>query len=380
MTARRGRDAQLTRLRVKGFKSLRDVDIEMTNLNVLIGANGAGKSNFISLFRLLNSMVEGRLQLSVARAGGAGVFLYTGEEPAERIQVTVAFGDNAYTCTWLPTSDDNVVFEREAVFFAGYGTQKTVELGSGQRESLLRTPPANSYTIEGYVYRSLKSWKVYHFHDTSDDASVKRTGDLNDDIELNSDAGNLAAYLRRLQQHSPRNYLAIRSTVRRVAPFFDDFLLRPTTQNDEKIRLEWKTHGSDKPFLASQLSDGTLRFVCLATVLLQPNPPDVILIDEPELGLHPYAIELLAGLLHTVSKTTQLIVSTQSVPLVNQIVPEDVIVVDRHGAESTLRRLSSKELEDWLADYSLGDLWEKGVFGGRPSTPVDVIQGRSTDG
>ncbi|WP_216329002.1 AAA family ATPase [Deinococcus aestuarii] len=357
---------KLDRLQVQGFKSLHAVDIQLGNLNVLIGANGAGKSNFIALFRLLHEMVEGRFQLSVAQAGGASVFLHAGPEPAERIRLMLAFGPNAYTCNWVPTSDDRLIFEREVVFFSGDFADTKRELGSGQRESLLRQVNPGGYTVESYVYNSLRSWHVYHFHDTSDSAAVKRAGDINDDLELHTDAANLAAFLRRLELKAPSNYQAIRSTVRRVAPFFDDFLLRPTTHNEDRIRLEWRSFGSSRPFLASQLSDGTLRFICLVTVLLQPKLPDVILIDEPELGLHPYAIELLAGLMRSVSTRTQLIVSTQSVPLVNQILPEDVIVVDRQGPESVLRRLRSEDLAGWLEDYSLGELWEKNVLGGRP--------------
>ncbi|HZI07942.1 MAG TPA: AAA family ATPase, partial [Archangium sp.] len=161
-------------------------------------------------------------------------------------------------------------------------------------------------------------------------------------------------------------YRRIVSTIRLVAPFFDDFRLRPSPFNEQKIQLEWSERNSDAYFNAHALSDGTLRFICLATLLLQPNLPSLILIDEPELGLHPYAIQVLAGLVRSASEKTQVILSTQSVTLVNQFEPEDLVVVDRANGESLFRRLSSEDTQDWLEGYSLGELWEKNVFGGRP--------------
>ena len=155
--------------------------------------------------------------------------------------------------------------------------------------------------------------------------------------------------------------------VRLVAPFFDDFSLRPLPENKDLIKLEWMERNSDYPFLASHLSDGTLRFICLATVLLQPDPPDLILIDEPELGLHPYALNILADLIKSASTKSQIVISTQSVSLVNQFEVEDILVVDRYNGETTIRRLVEEELVDWLNDYSLGELWEMNIFGGKPS-------------
>jgi predicted ATPase len=134
------------------------------------------------------------------------------------------------------------------------------------------------------------------------------------------------------------------------------------------IQLEWRQKDSDYPFLASHLSDGTLRFICLATALLQPSPPATMVFDEPELGLHPFALTLLANLFEVAARRTsqQVIVSTQSAPLVNEFEPEDVIVVERAEGESVFRRLDSAKLSGWLEDYTLGELWQKNVFGGGP--------------
>ena len=207
---------------------------------------------------------------------------------------------------------------------------------------------------------------MYHFHDTSSAAKVKLTGDIGDNESLRSDASNLAAFLFLLKAKHPDSYRRIVSTVRLAAPFFDDFRLRPSPFNEQKIQLEWSEKNSDAYFNAHALSDGTLRFICLATLLLQPELPSLIIIDEPELGLHPYAIQLLAGLVRSASHKAQVILSTQSVTLVNQFTPEELIVVDRKDGASELRRLSAKDLESWLESYSLGELWEKNVLGGRP--------------
>lgn len=343
------------------------MDLKLSPMNLLIGANGSGKSNFISLFDLLNQMVEGNFQLSVQRAGGANTFLYFGQKVTDEIRINLTFGQNAYSCVWVPTADDLLIFADETCYFHGHGYSQPylVSLGTGHRESKLPEKTTED-RVADYVLNSLKSWKVYHFHDTGESAHVKKTGDINDNLYLRSDAGNLAAFLYLLQKTSSDHYEMIRDTIRLVAPFFDDFVLRPMPENENKIRLEWRERGSDHPFLAHHMSDGTLRFICLATLLLQPKPPSTILIDEPELGLHPYAINVLASLMRSASKRSQLIVSTQSVTLVNQFEAEDLLVVDRKDHATTIERVDPERLTEWLEDYAIGDLWEKNVLGGRP--------------
>jgi predicted ATPase len=196
---------------------------------------------------------------------------------------------------------------------------------------------------------------------------MKKIGDINGNLFLRRDAANLAALLFRLQRTHAGNYEAIRDTVRMVAPFFDDFILRPLPENENKIQLEWREKGSDYPFLAHHLSDGTLRFMCLATLLLQPWLPSIIIIDEPELGLHPYAINVLASLIRSAATRSQVIVCTQSVTLVNQFSPEDLLIVERKEGATTIEPVDAQRLATWLEEYSLGELWEKNVIGGRPS-------------
>lgn len=362
----------LENISIKGFKSIRELEnFTLASLNVFIGANGSGKTNFISVFKLLNQIADENLQLFIAQHGFANNLLYFGQKHTEELRLSFSFSSNGYSCSLVPTQDDTLVFSNEIISYhdkSKYSSPYAPSLGSGHRETRLLEESRNSphITIADHVIRAIRSWKVYHFHDTSAGAKIKQRGDINNNEILQADAANLAAFLYLLQETDNSYYQKIVSTIRIVAPFFDDFNLRPDPFNQEKIQLEWREKGSDTYFNASVLSDGTLRFMCLATLLLQPKLPTTILIDEPELGLHPYAITILASLLRSAAQKTQVIVSTQSVPLVNQFSPEDIIVVDRIEGQSTFNRLIQIDLEHWLDDYGMGDLWEKNVIGGRP--------------
>lgn len=354
-------------LTVTGYKSIRELrDFKLNNLNVLIGANGAGKSNFIGLFRLLNEMYEQRLQVFIQTQGGPDAMLHFGRSVTDRLHAEFYFARNGYMFDLVPTNDNRLVFEREVSKFLGvlYNTRPSATLGMGHDESKLKEAK-DKYSP--YVRESVSNWRVYHFHDTSERARVKQRHAANDNLRLKPDAANLAAYLRMLHADHAQAYQRIVDTIRLVAPFFDDFVHRPG--EPETVELEWRQRGNpDTPFKAHMLSDGSLRFICLATLLLQPIEllPDTILIDEPELGLHPYAIAVLADMFRQVAEERQLIVSTQSVELVNELEPEDVIVVDQKDGASTFRRFTREELEGWLEQYSMGELWKRNVLGGRP--------------
>lgn len=356
---------QLSRLVLKGYKSIAECDVELGRLNVLIGANGAGKSNFIGFFRLIQRILDERLQLTVGEMGGPDALLHFGRKKTEALRAELYFGNNGYRFTLQPTQDNRMMFAHEALWWNQHGDWRP---HSGHFETYAHKQKTKT-RIYDYVVPAMRSWRLYHFHDTGASALVKQVHGINDNEALREDARNLAAFLYRLKQHHTEHYQRIVKAVRLVAPFFGDFHLRPTVENKEKIQLEWVELGQDTPFTASALSDGTLRFICLATVLLQPEDfqPAAILIDEPELGLHPYAINVLAGLMKAASQRHQLLVSTQSVELVNQFDAEDLIVVDKAGSASTLRRLEVESLREWLSDYSLGELWKKNLLGGRPS-------------
>ncbi len=366
----------IKRIQIEGYKSIRKMDLELRPLNILIGANGVGKTNFVNVFRFLNEMINENLQLHVAKSGGVDTFLHFGRQVTEKLHFFVEFEQashltNAYECTLVPSTEDTFIFEDELALFHDKSKNSepyNVLVGTGNNETRLVKEAGKKYVVN-YVKNAMSSWRIYHFHDTSETAKVKQTGDILDNRFLRPDAANLAAYLYLLHETEPAHYRNIVDAVRMIAPFFDDFALRPYPFNQEKIRLEWKERGTDMTFSASALSDGTLRFMSLATLLLQPtdNLPTTILLDEPELGLHPYAINVLSNLLQSAAERTQVIVSTQSVTLVNQFDPEDIIVVDRKDGQSVFRHLPEDEIDNWLDDYGLGDLWEKNILGGRPT-------------
>jgi predicted ATPase len=355
---------QLTRLNLEGYKSIHNCELELGALNLFVGANGAGKSNLIGFFKLIRDLIDGNIQAHVAKSGGPDALLHFGRKVTERLTAQLYFGNNGYWVTLEPTVDNRLMFANEAFWWNMSGAHS---IGAGHFESTCKSGTRTG--IDRYVLPALESWSVYHFHDTSDEARVKQPHAINDNAYLRPDARNLAAYLFRLQQSERPNYDRIVRAIQLAAPFFGGFHLRPGPANKDVIELEWVERGQDVPFMAHVLSDGTLRFICLATLLLQPaeNRPETIVVDEPELGLHPYAITVLASLFKSASQESQVIVSTQSVELVNEFEAEDLVVVDRRQGRSTFTRLDEEKLKDWLKEYSLGELWKKNVIGGRPT-------------
>lgn len=361
---------QLKSLTLEGFKSIRTLEnFELRRLNLLIGANGAGKSNLVGFFSFLRNLVAQNLNVTTGTMGGADSILFLGRKATPSLHATMQFGGNGYSFRLLPTDDGRFIFADESVAFNDYWQS----LGAGHAEARLanvKDEPGNWGAPRGvphYVFEAVASWTVYHFHDTSPSAAVRLPGSLNDNRVFRPHAENLAAYLYLLAQRYPVAYSKIRDVVRQATPFFHDFHLRPDPLNPEMIQLEWRQEGADYPFRASQLSDGTLRFICLATALLQPAPPATVLFDEPELGLHPAALTLLAGLFKSLAgRYGQILASTQSAPLLSEFSPEDVIVAERNDGASQFRRLDAGPLEKWLREYALGDLWQMNLIGGRP--------------
>ena len=268
-----------------------------------------------------------------------------------------------------------MIREEGTLYTGGQWPSSWHEAGGGVKESRLpswkdhKSSWNSSYlSAEAHVFNAVSSWMVYHFHDTSGSAPMRRDCSARDFRELRSDAGNVAAFLLKMREENATRYQRIRETIQLIAPFFDDFLLEPQTKGEgELVRLEWLQQGSTFPFQPWQFSDGTIRFICLATALLQPRPPSTVVIDEPELGLHPYALEVLAQLLKESAQQTQLIVSTQSAPLLNQFEPQEVVVVERVEGASQFRRLEAEPLAGWLKDYALGELLQKNVIEAGPT-------------
>lgn len=370
---------RLLKLELSGFKSIQRLELPLETINVLIGANGSGKSNLIGFFRLLNDLCSDSLQEFVALGGGGNSHLHFGAQRTPQLQGTLTFGsdkgENRYHLRLAHGAGDKLVFLEESLAYCQTGrpwnTAPIYSLGVGHLESQLgrsthdvmgkKLPPKLAATIGGLM----RDWQVFQFHDTSATARIKLAGYANDCQYLRPDAGNLGAFLLNLRENNRHCYDEIVITIQRVLPAFKDFVLEvhPVART---VMLNWRHQGGSDLFGPHQLSDGSLRFMALCTLLLQPRLPSLILLDEPELGLHPYAIELLAGLMRSVSAACQLIFSTQSVTLANQFEPSDLVVVDDVNNASTFRRLSVSDLGEWLKDYRVGDLWVKNLIGGVP--------------
>lgn len=356
----------LKRVALKGFRSIREVDLELKPINLLIGANGSGKSNFLGAFRFMRELAQRNLQFHVGQRGGANKILHFGRKFTRSLEISLEFSDCRYGASLGATDNDRLQFSYELIAEQlgppPDGEQIKEMAGSSRAESLL--PLDHQHPAGQLILARINGWRVYHFHDTSPEARVKQTTRTDQTDSLYSDASNLAAFLSRLK--STNAYERILRTIQRVAPFLRDFVLDPEDEQGKFIRLRWSHRGSEEVFDVADLSDGTLRFICLTTLLLQPKLPDVIILDEPELGLHPAALNILAAMMQSVSAHTQIIASTQSVTLANQFGIDDIVVVERKDEASVFRRLEADALKDWLDEYSVGDLWEKNVIGGNP--------------
>lgn len=354
----------LQNITIEGFKSIKKLDLKLSSINLLIGANGVGKSNFISFFKMVNNIYEQRLQYYSLKSG-VNNLLHFGRKNTNEIKGYLDFGNNAYSFILSPSDEGTLFINREGSILPGNTQFKSSYYESNVKESRVK---GSSTTRNKYLSEHLESYKIYHFHDTSISAPLRSRANINDNRSLKEDGGNLPAYLYYLQEKHPLNYKRIEKIIQSVVPCFDSFNLSPDFLDEDKILLEWsEKEYPEMYFNANHLSDGSLRFIALVTLLMQPNLPKVIIIDEPELGLHPTAINKLSGLIKSAaSKDCQIIVSTQSVTLLNNFEPEDIITVDKEDNQSVFRRLDKKELSNWIEDYSIGELWTKSIIKGQP--------------
>ncbi len=363
---------KLRRLKLDGFKSIKHLELELSPLNILIGANGSGKSNLISFFKMLNEMMAGRLQQHIGISGRATSLLHFGAKITPQMQAHLEFeverGVNRYQIQLFHASGDTLIFAEERLSFleSGSSQAKVDNLGSGHQETKINQAAEDGKLTAKAIRHLLNRCRVYHFYDTSPTADVRQSCYIGDNRWLMPDAGNLAAMLHRFREEEGVYYRRIVETVRLIAPFFEDFVLEPDASS--RLMLNWQSKDSDRPFGPHQFSDGTLRSICLITLLLQPESelPKLIIVDEPELGLHPYALRIIADLFSSVSLHTQVIISTQSSSFLDYFEPETVITADLTEKASQFRRLNLQELEPWLEDYSLGEVWQKNVIAGGP--------------
>lgn len=362
----------LDRLTIQGFKSIKNLtNFELKKLNIIVGANGAGKSNLISFFKLMRALIDRRLNRYVRDQGGVSDLLFHGRKITNKIFFETRFGECGFRFSLVPKPNDECAIEDEAYHYAGdqTGWRELGDSENGQSkmvEEIKQNKPDALYSRK--VYDAISSWQVYHFHDTSSTAPMRGYEIVEDNAILRANASNIGAFLLNLRAAYPNAYSQIVDAVKLVIPFFDDFVLVPRKSGEkEKVNLSWRQQGSDYPMQPYHLSDGSIRFICLAATLLQPNLPATIIIDEPELGLHPAALVILAELIQSAATRTQVIIATQSPMLIDQFSVNDIIVAGRKKGASYFKRLQEADFSQWLKDYSVGELWVKNVIAGGPT-------------
>ncbi len=363
--------ARLDRITIRGFRSIRALEnFELKNLNVLIGANGAGKSNLISFFRLLRSLMENDLDGYIRESGGVGDLLFRGRKTTRRMHFETRFGPRGHRFD-IEETPRKYALTHEARYFEP-GQHDWWELGDSPdgRSRLVEeveSDPEGQGRYSLPVCQAVRAWTIYHFHDTSATAGMRHDEIVEDNERLRRDGRNVAPFLLRLRTSAPSAYREILEACRLVVPYLDDFLLQPERFGPKvKVRLSWRARGSDYPMQPHQLSDGSIRFVCLAAALLQPNPPSAIVVDEPELGLHPAAIHILGELVQSASRKARVIAATQSPLFVDCFSIDDIVVVSLRNGESRFERLDERDFQKWLEEYSTGELWTKNVISGGP--------------
>jgi len=372
---------KLKEIHLQGYKSIDGTEgqtIHLGNLTVLIGANGSGKSNLVSFFKMLNFMTANALQQYVGKQG-VNRLLFYGSKETESISFKLDFeSESAHDTYQVKLSyglPDRLFISGETVAFQKLNSpspqpqEYSLDIG-GSESGLSHDTRETSKAL----HELLSGIRTYQFHDTSDTAKIKDRGYVDDAKYLRSDGGNLAAFLRMMKRHVhyKKYYDRIVRHIQRVMPQFGDFDLDPVPGNEDYVRLNWNEYSSGNKYLfdPDQISDGSLRFMALATLLLQPPDllPKFIVLDEPELGLHPAAIAELAGIVRMAAQKTQVLLATQSTRLVDEFSPEELIIVERDQKKrcSVFAKLDSEQLQNWLSRYSLSELWEKNVLGGQP--------------
>lgn len=350
-------------IEIAGYKSIKSERINLTPINILIGANGSGKSNFISFFDFLNRLYNKNLNEYIALTGGENKILHKGQKITDSISFKVEFenGNNGYSAV-LNLGTDGLVFTDERLI---YKSDKGVKISRSDRESRIKT---TDNVRANYVIRYLEGFRKYHFHDTSDKSPFTIPSHVENDVHyLYSNGANLAAFLYDIKAAEKIVYNKIVKTIQSIAPYFLDFYFNPNKEN--YIKLQWKDKYSDTVYGVTDLSDGTIRFIALTVLFLQPELPDTIIIDEPELGLHPSAIAKLAGMIKSVSaKGCQVIIATQSTDLISHFSPDSIIAVDQIDGCSKFNRLNANKLQNWLEDYTIDDLWKRNIItAGQPN-------------
>ena len=366
--------AFIDQVHIRGFRSLANVELSgIPRAAVLIGANGSGKSNFIRFFEMMSWMLgPRRLGEFVERQGGADDQLFGGNKRSPRLDATVTMrtdaGRNDYRFTLAHAHPDRLIFTDEAFRFSRKDLATEADwhhLGSVHSEASI-VEEAEINTTARVIVNLLRNCSVYQFHDTSDTSVFKKKWEAGDNNYLRAHGGNLAAVLRRLEREDIKRYELICRQISRILPVFDRFQIE---ESYGKVLLRWKAKWTDKTFGAHTTSDGSLRFFALVSLLNLPSEmlPHVLLLDEPELGLHPAAVTLIGNMVESVAEKRQIIVATQSPLLVDAFDLDEILVLDLHNGRSEFRKLAMDDYRVWLDDsFTPGELWQKNLFGGRP--------------
>ena len=358
----------ITYIEIKRFKSIKELSMEVKPINILIGSNGVGKSNFISFFKLVGAIFNQNLQRYLMDEKVDNI-LYFGRKNSETLYGKLIFdsgrgNNNAFFFELVADSTGGMYISKEGSGFRVRRDDDNINYFKNFNITESRIPISDTYR-DGFLRFHLKHLQIFHFHDTSNTSFLRKGSDINDNNFLRQDGRNLPSFLYLLKEKHNKIYNRIIKTIQSVAPYIHDFILEPKLLNDNEIEIRWIDSGDlDSSFSAYQLSDGTLRFIALATLLMQPTPPSVIIIDEPELGLHPFAIGKLSGLIKLAATKSQIILATQSPGMVSHFNPEDIIVMNKNKEQNqtTFGRLDPEELKPWLEEYSLGELWQRNNF------------------
>ena len=344
----------MDRIELQGFKSIRQLHLELRPVNIFIGANGSGKSNFLSFFDLLKNMYRQNLQEYVALRGGVDNFLHNGSKFTEEITAKLWFPSNGYSFTLKLGEKFFIITEEELMFNNEYHINNSFSTESNMRYD------TNELSKE--IRNYLSDLQRYHFHDTGEKSPFNKESNIDNDRFFLYDRGqNIAALLYTIYKEHPITYLLIIKTIQSIAPYFLDFFLRP--DNNGNIRLRWQSRHSSIIYGVNDLSDGTIRFIALTVLFMQPNLPQTIIIDEPELGLHPAAIAKLSGMIQSAAaKGCQIIAATQSTDLIAHFTPEDIITADQISGATVFQRLNSETLQHWLEEYTIDDLWKRNII------------------
>ena len=365
---------KISKVTIRGYKSIafdNPVTLKLGDVNILLGANGAGKSNIISFFRMLGYMMSKSFGIYVEKSGTANSLLHYGSKITPVMSGTLEFTDDksvdSYHFSLSNAAPDRLIITEESIKWHRKTENKPYEvlLEPNFKESALAD--SKDYVAKS-IYWMLAYCKVYQFHDSSNEGPLRQACPVDTANYLQSHGNNLPSFLLYLRDNFADSYKRIADYVRDVVPQFQDFYLEP---NNKTISLRWiDNSATDYRFNAYQFSDGSIRFIALATLLLQPakTMPDVIILDEPELGLHPYAITQLAEMIKDASIHAQVIIATQSKDLVDHFDVDNISVVemDKNTQSTSVIHLKENDYKLWLEQYTVSELWDKNIIGGRP--------------